>query len=164
MDRLREILVFFATLDLGKVLFKIYQDKETQDFIVFLNNHDQLFVKRSDSKGKTLEDIGGGYSPVTEELNEGVVFEYRGSFNTKITGESPFLFDTGDFYDSFVVRPLSDGFEIDANPIKDDTNLFREWGEDILGLDSESLIKLNGFLIEKIMEALTLEQVRLQAA
>ena len=48
------------------------------------------------------------------------------------------LFDTGDFYDTFKVIPFLGGFEIDANPIKENTNLFDEFGEDILGLTEES--------------------------
>ena len=142
--RLAELV---ASLDVGRLLLKIYKQKKTQAFIIGLNTREQLFINREDSEGRKLGDIGGGYSPVTEELSEGISFQYQGESNIKLAGESPFLFDTGDFYKSWTVTPNSEGFSIDANPMKDGTNLFDEWGINILGLTDESTELLQNFLL-----------------
>ena len=71
--------------------------------------------------------------------------------------------NTGDFYKSWkvIIRNKDDDFFImDANPIKEDTNLFVEWGVDVLGLTEQSMNILNDKLrvelqreIKKIMQA-----------
>ena len=62
------------------------------------------------------------------------------------------LKDTGDFYLSFSVIPFKGGFEITANPIKDDTNLFEEWGKEILGLNQVNLQIIINFYAKTISE------------
>jgi hypothetical protein len=58
------------------------------------------------------------------------------------------LKDTGDFYSSFQVLPFKGGFIIDADPIKEDTNLFDRYGEDILGLNDENLQLIIKFYLD----------------
>ena len=152
MGNLVRLAELVASLDVGKLLLKIYKQKKTQDFIIGLNTREQLFINSEDSEGRKLGDIGGGYSPVTEELSEGISFQYQGESNVKLAGESPFLFDTGDFYKSFTVTPNEGGFAIDADPMKDGTNLFDQWGINILGLTDESTELLQNFLLVALAE------------
>ncbi len=143
-----------ASLDADELLLSIYRNKKTQAFIIGLNTREQLFIDREDSRGIKLKDIGGGYSPVTEELSEGIQFTYQGEVNVKLAGESPFLYDTGDFFKSFKITPIKGGFLIDANTQKDDTDLIQEWGPDILGLTNESTEQLVTFLEIALAEEL----------
>lgn len=147
--RLAELV---ASLDVGRLLFNIYKQKKTQAFIIGLNTREQLFIDREDSRGRKLAEIGGGYSPVTEELSEGISFNYQGESNIKLAGDSPFLYDEGDFYESWTVKPIQGGYEMDADPIKDGTNLFDEWGIDLLGLTDENEDKLAEFLALALAE------------
>ena len=81
------------------------------------------------SKGVKLEDIGGEYSPFTVErkLEKGQPID-------RIT-----LKDTGGFYRSWDVKAESIGWVFTVDPLKDDTNLFDEWGKDIVGLFPKNL-------------------------
>ena len=127
-----------ASLDVDKLLFKIYKNKRTQAFIIGLNTREQLFINREDSKGRKLAEIGGGYSPVTEEINEGAVFEYQGETNVKTAGASPFLFDEGVFFGSFTVAPSEGGFTLDADPVRDGTNLFTDGSKRLGAMNQRS--------------------------
>jgi len=147
-----ELAKLVSGIDVGKLLFSIYEEKRTQDFIIGLNTREQLFINREDSEGRDLGEIAGGYSPVTEELNEGITFHYQGESNKKVAGESPFLFDKGIFFDSFTAKPVNGGFIIDANPMREDTNLFTEYGINIVGLTNESTELLQNFLLEAMAE------------
>lgn len=135
-----------ASLDADRLLLSIYRNKKTQAFIIGLNTREQLFIDREDSRGIKLKDIGGGYSELTEALSEGIQFTYQGEVNIKITGESPFLYDTGDFFKSFKITPVKGGFLIDANTKKGVDDLLHDWGSDILGLTNESTEQLVTFL------------------
>ena len=147
--RLAELVASFGV---DKLLLKIYKQKKTQDFIIGLNTREQLFINREDSEGRKLRDIGGGYSPVTELLSEGISFQYQGESNVKEAGESPFLFDTGDFYKSWTVTPSEGGFAMDADPMKGGTNLFDDWGINILGLTDDSARLLQEFLLTALAQ------------
>lgn len=126
------------SLDLDRVANAALQGQE--DFIINLNTQDQLFEKGINSDGISLEEIGGEYSPVTVQIKT-----EKGQPVDRIT-----LKDTGEFYDTWVVRLGSKEFEIAANPLKDETNLFDEWGEEIVGLTDESLDKLINEILPKI--------------
>lgn len=139
-------------LNIVNILFEILQEKNTQEFILDLNRKDQLFDKGINSEGQTLESIGGGYSPVTEIINQNKVFSYKGSSKKKIAGESPFLFDTEDFYKSFKVFVTKSEIRIDADPNKDGINLFFEWGEEIVGLTEGSIDKLRQYVLPLIQQ------------
>jgi len=115
------------------VFQEIFNNPAMKRFIIALNTDapkdGQLFEKGIDSRGISLESIGGPYSPFTIEVKL-----QKGQRVDHVT-----LKDTGEFYESFRVQVDKDFFTIDANPMKDDTNLFTEWGEDILGLTDENL-------------------------
>ena len=102
-----------------------------------------------DSTDTRLWDIGGGYAPFTIEIKQ-----QKGQRTDEVT-----LRDTGDFYDSMTVYVDRNGeFVIDADFIKDGTDLRSDWGNNILGLNDENLNKfvtdLNRFLIERLREIL----------
>lgn len=106
----------------------VFSDKEFQVWILDLIRDDQLMEKGVDEDGKVI----GTYSWATQNI-------YNSS---KIEGEHYTLFDTGDFYKSMVILLGTNYFEIDADPIKENANLFTKYGEGIIGLTEESLEKL----------------------
>lgn len=118
--------------------------KHEEELIIHLNTRgeptSQLFVDGINSLGETLESIGGGYSDVTIEIKK-----EKGQPIDRVT-----LLDTGKFYDSFKITRTKDSLIIEADPIKDQTNLFDEWGRDILGITDENKAILNERLIPKI--------------
>jgi len=145
-------LELFAKLDLDDIAFQIANSTEHKKFVIRLNTEgeptSQLFNLGEDSLGVRLHGetslIGGEYSPSTLKDKRG-----KGQQLTP-----PTLKDTGAFYDSFKVVAFKGGFRIEANPIKDDTNLFDEFGEEIVGLNKENLDLLTEFYLEKINEIL----------
>jgi hypothetical protein len=106
----------------------VFSEKEFQTWILDLIRDDQLMEKGVDEKGKVI----GTYSWATQNI-------YNSS---KIEGEHYTLFDTGDFYKSMVILLGTNYFEIDADPIKENANLFTKYGEGVIGLTEESLEKL----------------------
>lgn len=105
-------------------IFKLVLDNRfIKELITHLNTDEQLGKQRVDSLGAHL----GVYSPVTEVISEG----------RKKAGEFIDLNDTGAFWDSWEVSVNAGFIKINANPFKEDTNLFDEYGIDILGLTKE---------------------------
>jgi len=134
VEALYNLAVNATQISINSLIKQVLQNKELQDKILDLNRIKQLYEKGIDSTGESLKDIGGnwqtesGYSPFTLDIKEA-----KGQRTANIT-----LNDTGEFYRSFEITIGDDAFYLDANPIKDDTNLFDEWGEDIVGLTDES--------------------------
>lgn len=135
-------------IDEGQIWLRVVNNEDVKNFIISLNTDDQLFDKGIDSKGVSLKEIGGndftdsGYSPVTIEIKRS-----KGGKGGKFTNIT--LYDTGDYYESHEVEVDETGFEIESDPIKEDTNLYEEWGEDIVGLTDESLTKFSRFLLQR---------------
>lgn len=132
-ERLKEVLNNAKNITVNNVMFQIWIDNDVQELIIELNTLRQLFDRGIDSKGDSL----GEYSPFTKQLKQ----EDNLPFD-RIT-----LKQEGVFYASFKVIPLKDGFEIIADPIREDTNLFEDFGKDIVGLTEESI----NFLIFKTL-------------
>lgn len=132
-------------LDAEKIVINLIFKDEIRTFILDLNRQKQLYEKGEDIEGNVL----GEYSAYTEEITQG----------RKKAGSHYTLFDTGEFYRSFDVAVYSDNsFVVEADTIKDDgTDLARKFGQDILGLSSDS----KGELINKLLP-LIIEQVKLQ--
>ncbi len=133
--KLQAVIFLFENID--QVIFDINKRQVSKDLIIFYNTIDQLFVKGENSLGQTLESIRGGYSPATITI--------------KIAKNQPTdhitLKDTGEFYDSWTVVVKINEIEILANPIKPGgTNLFEEWGDEIVGLNEENLEKYRQYL------------------
>ena len=144
---LHNIINNALSFDLDRAFFSLFSQPEFKEMVLLLNRKKQLFKERVNSLGVKLSDVGGGYAAYTEDVNAGVTFTYEGESMTKQEGDSPNLYDSGEFYESFEVTVGIGFFQITADPIKDDgTNLFDEWGEDILGLTQESKTLLVEFL------------------
>ena len=110
-------------LDVNKALdFSV--DSDIQELIIELNQ-EQLYNLGEDSEGKSL----GTYASTTVMIKQA-----QGVPTDRIT-----LKDTGDFYSSFKVFYSNGEIFIDADGQKDDTNLFDEYGEDILGLNDANM-------------------------
>ena len=137
-------------LDADQMFNTVLADKGFQDFILFLNKS-QLF-DGEDSLGVSLDKIGGGYSLTTEFLNEGKSFNFAGESKTKKQGESPFLLDSGDYYNSYKLK-LGDGFfVIDSDPQKEDNNLEDAYGDNLEGLQDKNLQKIIDVVRKKFIE------------
>ena len=140
IDKLQSV----ADLKLNEVAFKIASEKEVKDLVIRLNTQgektSQLFELGEDSLGDSL----GSYSPFTVEQKK-----KRGQPTNRIT-----LKDTGEFYSSFNVVPYRGGFTIKANPIKEDNNLYDDFGTDIIGLNETNLQILRVVYKEKTLEVL----------
>jgi hypothetical protein len=125
--------------DVNKILFEVWKNPKVRLFIEDLNTEKQLHDKGVDSLGVTL----GQYSAYTKQikLNKGQSIKH-------IT-----LKDTGEFYESFDVKPNQKGFTIFADAQKEDTNLIEAYGKDILGLTDESIKLLIEFIKPYYIEA-----------
>lgn len=144
---IRNVLQSVLDLDVDEIALEIAKTKEFKTLVIKLNTEgkptSQLFELGEDSEGRSLESIGGPYAPFTVQQKI-----LKGQPTDRIT-----LKDTGDFYMTFKIIPFKGGFRILADPIKDDTNLFEEWGEDIVGLNEINLQIVIEFYKEKILES-----------
>ena len=124
MKKLLAKLRKISKLDEGKIWIEAADNEEVKDEVIRLNTIEQLFEKGIDSNDNELED----YSPFTvvQKQLDGQPFD-RTTLN-----------DTGEFYDSFKVEVNKNGLKITANPIKDDSNLFDDYTEEVVGLTEDS--------------------------
>lgn len=118
---------------LHQLVKEAFKEAKLDKYVIRLNQK-QLFDKGIDSDGDSL----GVYSPYTITIKE-----KKRQKTDHIT-----LKDTGEFYKSFTVTIKKDGIYFDADPIKIDdetgerSNLFDDFGKEILGLTEENKIKL----------------------
>lgn len=103
----------------------LFSQTSFRKLIIDLNTQEQLFEQGIDSKGRSL----GEYSTYTRGLKQN-----KGQRVDHIT-----LKDTGEFYRSFSLKLEGASFRIVADAQKEDTNLFKEYGIDILGLTEDSM-------------------------
>lgn len=135
MDVLIEALEDFKKkLDKDKA-FEFAFDSDIEELVIKLNQ-DQLFNLGQDSEGDSL----GSYSPYTIKIKQA-----KGQPTNRIT-----LYDTGEFYQSFKAYYEDGSIVIDANAEKDDTNLFDEFGVDILGLNDSNMSIFVNEIVQKI--------------
>lgn len=134
MKDLERLLKNINKLDIDDIFYNLWKNNKVQNYIIDLNTEgeptSQLYELGQDSLGREL----GNYSPYTVER------KLFGSGDNRVDHIT--LKDTGEFYESFVVRPNKKGFKITANPNKDDDNLFQIYGKEIVGLseDNENLL------------------------
>lgn len=139
LDRLIQNL---ENLDLNKVTRVALQGEEQR--IIDLVTIDQLFKKGIDGDGNSLDDVRGfGYAP----------FTIKQKVKKNLPTDHITLFDTGKYYKSHRVNIGNDFFEVISDPIKDDTNLFVEFGDAIVDLNDQSLDKLINAILPKTQEA-----------
>lgn len=154
MEKLKNLLKRVKATKRGKnKLFEIvFKDKSVQSEIIRLNTDVQLFENGLNARGVSLESIGGEYAPLTVMLKreQGLPF-------TRIT-----LYDTGEFYASFKVTAKRTAFIIKADTIKQGidnkgrptrTDLVDRWGDDILGLNNDSIKEISSLIIEELKKA-----------
>lgn len=143
------ILKRATTINLDVIMLKVFDNEKVQDFIEDLNK--EQLQQSIDSKGERLSYVDAkgrtrtGYSPLTAKLSGG----------KKKIGQPFNLFDTGEFYKSIKLSPELNGVEITANPIKEDDNLFKKFGEDIIGLTEQSIN-----LLQEFIKPIFIEEVR----
>jgi len=134
-------------LNSESIFLAIFNKKESKNYIVSLNTWVQMYEDGKDGEGDELANVGGSYanSTVNDKKGKGLPYDH-------VT-----LYDTGDFYKTYKVTASKNEILISANTIKvDDTgnseDLKDRWGDDIIGLNSESLEALRLFAIPKIIE------------
>jgi len=137
LESVKDILNKAINLDEVKAWYFAI-DIDLQNNIIKLNTIDQLFNDGIDSLGDSL----GEYSPFTVELKKA-----KGQPTDRIT-----LKDTGDFYKTFKVEVKDDSFFINANPIKDDNNLFDDFGSEIVGLTEDNQKKISKTILDNTIK------------
>jgi len=154
---LRLLLNSILKLNIDAIALEITRNNLFKTLVISLNTEgsptSQLYELGEDSFGKKLSGktiaIGGEYTPFTKQLKQ-----EKGQPTDRIT-----LKDTGDFYMSFQVIPFSGGFTIEADGFKKgleggagNTDLFEEFGNDILGLNQQNLQIIIEFYKNAIQE------------
>jgi hypothetical protein len=139
---LGQVINRYRTLKTDYLWRVVFSDAKFREWVLDLIRQDQLFKQGIDGDG----DIIGTYSEWTEMLNP-----------EKVAGTPFTLYDTGDFYKSFILYVYSNYIEVDANPIKindkgEQENLFWKYGENIIALTNESLEKLRTEFLSRFRE------------
>ena len=118
-------------LDINATISNILKDEEFQRFIIDLNTKGQLLEEGINSLGASL----GDYAATTIEGTA----NFEGKKDKGQRFDHITLMDTGEFYKSFAIKVQNGGFLIVADPNKEDSNLFDDFGKEIVGLTDESL-------------------------
>jgi len=143
---LRELLEAIIKLNVDEIALDISRTSTFKKLVITLNTEglptSQLFELGEDSEGKTLESIGGGYSPFTIQEKS-----RKNQPTDRVT-----LKDTGEFYRTFDVRPFRGGFTIVADTLKDGQDLENRWGDDIVGLNEDNTNLIIEFYKDRIIE------------
>lgn len=119
--------------DLYKMLDEVFKQSEVQDTMIDFNQ-DQL-QDGTDALGQTIVTIGG--SPYRQKTV--IAKRKKGQPTNKVT-----LYDTGEFYKTFKVQFVNQGYEITADFEKEDGSIYDNFTSqyDFMGLDTESLTEL----------------------
>lgn len=169
LDALTNLFKTAGKLSQDKMVKKSLSDKALQEEIIRMNTMDQLYELGIDSQGKAL----GSYSPATIEGTKNFLGKkQKGQRYDHIT-----LNDSGKFYDSFKFKnedmdfiitadtgkgssSMVRGFDANSQSVKTkkvhETDLVKEFGQDILGLTHENI----GYVIPEVKNDL-LSQLRL---
>lgn len=139
---LGDVLKKVQSITFEDVWQEVFKDEQFKEEILDWIRWEQLYAEGEDELGQII----GTYSTYTQMINP-----------EKIAGDPYTLYDTGDFYNSFIITVLSDSIEINADPIKseateygfDVVDLFQEYGEGIIGLTDQSKEKLAEELITR---------------
>lgn len=138
--RLSDLVENVLSLSVDEAIHSSIVREPIQNKVIELNTRGQLFNKGIDAEGKLLSDIGGRYSPYTMQVAN------------KRSPNLIDLHDTGDFYRSFRVLPVKDGFVIEADTIKEGEDLRDSWGNDIVGLTDLSMEILAEAMLQDVRE------------
>jgi len=138
VSKILDLLDQVIRLDEDEAWFFVI-DKETKDQIIQMNTEDQLEEDGVFSTGERT----GDYADSTKMYKRS-----KGQRLDHITFK-----DSGAFYNSWVVEVDSKGFTIDADgQVSADTNLFKFYGEDILGLTDENRKHIIDIITGKYIE------------
>jgi hypothetical protein len=151
-EQLKNLANNVINLQANALSVSVFAIPEIKQFILRLNRFEQLYSEGVDANDKII----GTYSYTTALYSGEETYIYNGVPSTKKFGEPYTLYSTGEFYASFSVRILADGFTIVANTDKVDGDILR-FGE-ILGLTTNSknelAQKMLPFLQSAIREAI----------
>lgn len=114
-------------------------DQNVQETII------KEYIQKDQLKQQGIDETGqviGYYSEVTEMITRG----------RKMAGDHYTLEDTGAFFRSMYVVVLLDSIVIEANPVKDNENLFVKYGDGIIGLTDENKTKFGEIVKEKFIQ------------
>jgi len=137
-------------VDGDEVFVNALKDEGVQAKIVSFNII-QMYDEGIDSDGNSL----GQYAQITVEYYKPLAKTLGGDGRTDhIT-----LKDSGDFYKSFRVKLLSDGFQITADAIKEDTDLSVVYPK-VIGLTSESKAMVAKLITPSIVDLIRKEILR----
>ena len=139
--RLTKLVNRGLELNNSGLFFRVFSQKETEMFIVYLNTEFQLY-DGVNAKGIPLDDIGGSYAESTIKRKA-----RKGQPSDRVT-----LKDTGAFYKTFSVDVFDDEFYIEASTIKDGHNLVDRWGDDLIGLTEPARLELIEFILPEIQK------------
>ena len=118
----------------------VLDNRLIKELIIFLNTDEQFGVEHVDSLGQKL------FNNLTDRSTYSL-------FDPKGRGGQPYtLNDTGEFWESFRVAVRAGDIVIDADPFKDDDNLFDIYGQDIVGLTDANLQVLINESLEKYIQ------------
>ena len=121
-------------------MFQLALDnKVIKELIIFLNTDEQFGKEHVDSLGKDL------FNSLADRTTYSL-FDQKGRGGKQYT-----LRDTGEFWDSFKVIVEKGSITINADPIKDNDNLFEIYGTDIVGLTDENLQILINVALENFI-------------
>ena len=137
--RIGELLNKATRITFADVWKEVFRDEQFKNEILDWIRWEQLYNEGVDEFGQII----GTYSRYTEILNP-----------EKQEGTPYTLYDTGEFYNSLLITVFDDGIEINGDGLKVDefgqtTDLFQEYGYEIIGLTDESKTKLAEELIER---------------
>ena len=137
--RIGELLNKATRITFADVWKEVFRDEQFKTEILDWIRWEQLYNEGVDEFGQII----GTYSRYTEILNP-----------EKQEGTPYTLYDTGEFYNSLLITVLDNGIEINGDGLKVDefgqtTDLFQEYGYEIIGLTEESKTKLATELIER---------------
>lgn len=136
---LGDVLKKVQSITFEDVWQEVFKDEQFKEEILDWIRWEQLYSEGVDELGEII----GTYSKYTQILNP-----------EKVAGDPYTLYDTGAFYESLVITVLSNSIEIDGNGLKTDefgqtTDLFTEYGYEIIGLTDESKAKLADELVTR---------------
>lgn len=143
MDILTNRLKAIKTdLNPSKIWRAVFSQSDVQNYVIDKLLQDNQLRKSLTGLNQPIRDLQTGsttYAVLTEILSGG----------RKKAGDPYNLFDTGDFYNSMVVILGNDFFEIKADPIKENANLYTKYGQEIVWLTDDSKQKLTVRLVEE---------------
>lgn len=147
-ESLERLLKNVKKVSADELSVSVFVIPEIKQFIIRLNLVDQLYTEGLDANDKII----GTYSYLTALSKGEEHYIYNGLVSVKKFGEPYTLYESGEFYESFKVKILKDGFVIEANTVKPDKDLL-DLGE-ILGLNTDSKNELSKKMLPFLQKAL----------